>query len=158
MNLKTQVGLLVVDVQVGFRPSPGLIAKISDLASGYLVVVQTRFSNPPDSLFRTALNWHDDGGELALRIPGAKIFDKTGYGLPAHHISALKLMDCSEWHICGLDTDACVLACAFSLWDAGIRPVILPDACSSPLHQEGIAVAQRQFGKASDQSITSLIQ
>ena len=139
-------GLLIVDAQVGFDPSHDLLARIEDASHGYRTVVMTRFINQPNSLYRTVLDWHGDGGELALQIPCTLILDKTGYGLASSHIEALKGL-CVEWHLCGLETDACVLACAFSLWDARMRPIILHDMCDSPLHTEGVAVARRQFGE-----------
>ncbi len=142
----SHAGLLVVDLQVGFCPSEDLVRRIGDVAGSYMHVVMTRFVNRPDSLYRSVLSWHGDGGALALQIPNAVILDKDGYGLTERHLKILKEMGCSEWHVCGLETDACVLACAFSLWDAGLRPVIKQDMCESPLHAEGIAIARRQFG------------
>ena len=141
-----RAGLLIVDVQVGFNPSQALIEGIGKAALRYATIVMTRFSNRPGSLYRTVLNWHGEGGALALHLPSAVILDKNGYGLTAAHLQKLKDMNCAEWHVCGLETDACVLACAFSLWDAGIHPVIQSALCESPLHSEGVAVARRQFG------------
>ncbi len=139
-------GLLIVDVQVGFNPSEKLVLQIKQASERYGQVVMTRFTNQPNSLYRTVLGWHRDGGALALQVPHAVIFNKNGYGLTARHLQKLQEMQCAEWHVCGLETDACVLACAFSLWDAGLRPVIQFDMCESPLHVQGMAVAQRQFG------------
>lgn len=139
-------GLLIVDVQVGFNPSDELVQRIKHATESYERVVMTRFTNQANSLYRTVLDWHGDGGALALHVPRAVIIDKDGYGLSPQHLQILRDMQCAEWHLCGLETDACVLACAFSLWDAGMRPVIQPDMCDSPLHTEGLAVARRQFG------------
>lgn len=139
-------GLLIVDVQVGFNPSKELVQRIQGAVDGYKQVVMTRFTNQPGSLYRSVLDWQGDGGDLVLQLPQAVILDKCGYGLTAQHLQLLKDMQLAEWHVCGLETDACVLACAFSLWDAGLRPVIQPDMCESPLHAEGLSVARRQFG------------
>jgi nicotinamidase-related amidase len=143
-------GLLIVDLQIGFGPKPELVDRIQTAATDFNMIVMTRFTNPLGSLYRSVLNWNGDGGELALHLPRAIILDKIGYGLTASHLEVL--CGCTEWHICGMETDACVLACAFSLWDAGLRPVIRPELCDSPLHNEWITVATRQFGKYSAQS------
>jgi hypothetical protein len=139
--------LLVVDLQKGFHPSEKLLERMEQEVHKYSIIAMTQFINRPDSLYRTVLGWNGDGGELALRIPGSVIIQKFGYGLKEEQTMRLKAIS-SKWHLCGLETDACVLACAFSLWDAGIQPVILYDLCESPLHKEGVAVAQRQFQKS----------
>jgi nicotinamidase-related amidase len=141
-----RTGLLIVDLQEGFGPSEALVDAIRLEAEKHCCVVQSRFTNAIGSLYRTALDWHGDGGLMALQIDGAVIFEKTGYGLTQAQTDVLRAMDCDEWHVCGLETDACVLACAFSLWDAGLRPRIRAEICASPLHAEGLAVAVRQFG------------
>lgn len=77
---------------------------------------------------------------------------KYGYGLPNSAIQLMGQMGVDEWHLCGLETDACVLACAFNLWDAGVRPVLLERLCRAPddyAHQRGIEIVRRQFGEAS---------
>lgn len=141
----SKAGLLIVDAQVGFCPSQDVLDRIKVVSRDYPIVAMTRFTNQPNSLYRTVLDWHGDGGELAIEVPGATILDKDGYGLSAIHVDTLGKL-CSEWHLVGFETDACVLACAFSLWDSGLRPRILYDLCESPLHAEGVAVARRQFG------------
>ena len=140
------VGLLIVDLQTGFKPEKNLVDRIAAEAKCYKNVVMTRFSNLSQSLYRSVLNWHGDGGELALKLPNALVLHKVGYGLTDLHIMQMRMLGCLEWVICGLETDACVMACAFSLWDAGLVPVIRTDLCDSPLQKEGVAVIERQFG------------
>ncbi|MHB8408352.1 MAG: hypothetical protein ACYDHY_09740 [Acidiferrobacterales bacterium] len=138
---------MVVDLQSGFDPPAALVAAIAAEATQYAAVAMTRFHNLPDSLYRSVLGYDRDGGDLALSVPGSIILDKTGYGLNARHIELLRMFDCDEWHLCGVETDACVLACAFSLWDAKLSPRIRGDLCSSPgFHAEAIRIAERQFG------------
>lgn len=141
-----KTGLLIVDLQVGFAPSDELVERIRRASARYGRVVMIRFTNQPSSLYRSILAWHGEGGDLVLQVPQAVILDKDGYGLTEQHLQILAEMQCTEWHVCGLETDACVLACAFSLWDAGLRPVIQPELCESPLQEQGLAVAKRQFG------------
>lgn len=138
--------LLIVDLQQGFSPSPALVRAIAATVPYYPVVAMTRFVNRLDSLYRSVLGWNLEPGNLVLQPDNALILGKTGYGLSAENLDRLLETGCTEWHLCGLETDACVLACAFSLWDVGMRPKILPGLCSSPLHKEGMAIAERQFG------------
>lgn len=138
-------GLLVIDLQEDFDPSADLVAAILKAAEDFDEIVQTRFYNPPCNLYREVLDWHGDGGVLCA-VPRARIFAKSGYGLTPAHLNEIKTLDCGEWHLCGLETDACVFACAFSLWDAGIRPLIRPELCASPLHAATIPLLIRQFG------------
>lgn len=145
-EVKAASGLLIVDVQKGFSPDAGLLKGIAEIVPGYRKVVMTKFVNRKGSLYRSVLGWHEDGGDLVLDVRDAVVFEKSGYGLPPESVEEMKGMGCVEWHVCGLETDACVLACAYSLWDAGIRPVILEGLCHSPLHREGVMVARRQFG------------
>lgn len=140
--------LLIVDLQQGLSPSPALVRAIAATVPNYPVVAMTRFVNRPDSLYRSVLGWNVEPGELVFQPDHAVILEKTGYGLSAKNIDRLRGTGCTEWHLCGLETDACVLACAFSLWDAGLRPRILLDLCASPLQKEAKMILERQFGKS----------
>lgn len=152
MTQESTRGLLVVDVQTAFHPPSWLIAGIGAIVDRYAVTVATHFTNPPGSLYRTRLDWHGCGpGANQLVIPFFPdyIVEKTGYGLPAEEAARLAAMQVSGWDICGLETDACVLACAMSLWDAGVPVCILEDLCASPnaeLHAAALKIAKRSFG------------
>ena len=154
-------GLLVVDVQHGFSPAAALVAGINALAPRYAMTAATRFTNAHDSLYRRVLGWNgcSAGSDTHLAVdfrPGI-VIDKWGYGLPRHAVDRLALGRLAtdgikEWHLCGLETDACVLAVAFSLWDAGLRPFLLADLCASAsqdLHDAAVALFARQFGAKS---------
>ena len=146
-----RTGLLIVDLQEIFSPTPALVEAIRREAARHAVIVATRFINNHGSLFRTALNWHecgpnDPGTRMSYMPDDAIILEKTGYGLSATQVEQLKALGCDEWFLCGLETEACVMACAFTLWDAGIKPNILGELCQSTHHIESIAMARRQFG------------
>jgi nicotinamidase-related amidase len=96
---------------------------------------------------RGGAGWNLEPGELIFRPDDALILDKAGYGLSAENLDRLRETGCTEWHLCGLETDACVLACAFSLWDSGMRPKVLLDLCASPLQKAASMILERQFGK-----------
>lgn len=142
-----KVGLLVVDLQRGFDPSEDLVNLIKGISSKYSAVAFTKFENAKESLFRRQLGWHGDGGELCIIRQKQIIFKKYGYGLSKQHIEAIKAMGCDEWHLCGIETDACVLACAFSLFDAGIPVKVLKEACEPRMNASIQALFEKQFGK-----------
>lgn len=144
----TRKGLIVVDLQIGFNPSSKLVSNIKSILHRYDHVIFTRFQNDEDSLYRSVLDWHEDAGELSIDDfdgDGAIVMDKNGYGLRPEHIDKIKRLNCDEWHLCGMETDACVLACAFSLWDSGVRPEIITSLCESPMNDETMTIISRQF-------------
>lgn len=145
--IQATTGLLVVDLQSGFEPSAELVKSINNACAHYTKVAATKFSNPVDGLYRSVLDWHGDGGDLLLVSQPGIVIEKTCYGLPPEGIDLLRATGCREWHLCGIETDACVLACAFSLWDAGLIPVIRQELCAGPLHDLAILIAKRQFGR-----------
>ena len=151
-----EIGLLVVDLQRGFGPSAELVDKINnELCSQYQTVAATLFTNPPTGLFRSELKYHlmtqgEPETKSLLKCDSALTLHKTGYGLNAELIAILKKTGVTTWHLCGIESDACVLACAFSLWDNGLAPVMLSSFCQAgtdKAHKEAAAVFKRQFGK-----------
>lgn len=142
-----KIGLLVIDLQEGFSPSKNLIRKLEEAIKFYDEVVFTKFTNAPNSLFRKQLGWAGDGGDICLPTSGKMILEKMGYGLTADNLEILSDLGCSEWHLVGLETDACVMACAFNLFDAGIPFKIVADACESPFHKQALPMLAKQFGQ-----------
>ena len=65
-------------------------------------------------------------------------------------IEALKKQKIQEVHLCGFDTDCCVLATAYDLFDLGIKPVVLENLTWSTskekLHQSAIKMIKRNIG------------
>ena len=106
MNKK---GLLIVDLQSGFKPNHQLVERIrfSITNENFSSIVMTRFVNLPNSLFRSVLNWQEDGGDLVLDVPDAIILQKNGYGLTQKHVELIRQLGCIEWHVSGLETDGC---------------------------------------------------
>jgi nicotinamidase-related amidase len=56
----------------------------------------------------------------------------------------------SEVYLCGFDTDCCVLATAYDLYDQGIKPVILENLCWSTakdnLHKPTLKIINSNIG------------
>jgi nicotinamidase-related amidase len=72
----------------------------------------------------------------AFRVPEIR------EGLRKHHIM--------EVHLCGFDTDCCVLATAYDLFDTGIKPVVLErltwSTSKNKLHKSAIQMLERNIG------------
>lgn len=141
-----KTGLLIIDLQEGFFPSNALVRRLEEAIESYDEVVFTKFTNAPGSLFRKLLGWSGDGGEICLPTSGKVVLEKTEYGLTSENLKILSGLCCEEWHLAGLETDACVMACAFDLFDAGIPFKIAADACESIFHEQALAMMVRQFG------------
>lgn len=150
--MKTKVGLLIVDMQVGFYPSPELLDMIAIERQSHDSVVFTRFTNKEDSLFEHYLHiknfYEGDAATSLLIAPGQDlVITRYGYGLNSEHIGMLKAKQMDAWEIAGVDSDSGVLACAFAMWDSGIACTIRSDLTESRagLLEESLKIASRNF-------------
>lgn len=149
--MHTNTALVIVDLQNGFHPSDELIEKISESIQPYETVIATKFVNG-NPLFQKILNYPElskEEMELMDYPASVKIFEKTGYGLPRELIAYLKDKKISIVHVCGLETDACVLAAMYSLWDAEIQPILLKDLSFTPdakVCESAELISKRNFG------------
>ena len=156
-----QKALLVIDVQHGFMKNgtETLVPRISELVRKWPVedLFYLKYRNYPSSFFTKNLDWAacTTGDDINIVpevfVQGAKVFDHYGYSPPPELLGILK--DYGAIHICGVDTDACVMAAVFSLWDAEIKPVVLEEYCGSSggehFHRAALGLMLRQFGAAS---------
>lgn len=146
--------LLIVDVQKCFTKNApdAFIKRIESIQDKYSSVFISRYYNHDDSPFIKHLNWQvcmKDSEEFQLAFTPDKeaiVFDKTTYS-SLHE--DMKIYD--EIHICGLETDACILKTALDLFENNIRPVILSDLCFSnggvSLHRMALDVLKRNIGE-----------
>lgn len=125
--------------------------------SNYDKIFFTRFINKKDSLYCSKLNWHklqsEDEIQLAIDAPKTSIiFNKFGYGLSNKQLDILKKLNVDTIHICGLQTDACVYAIAFQLFDIGIYPNILINYCETSKERNTFAkeLIVHQFGNVDE--------
>ena len=151
--------LIVVDMQNGFVTKQNYIDlanRINNLISKneYDKYIFTRFVNKENSFYETKLNWHElkdkQSQKICLNIPNNSIiFQKTGYGLTNEQIDYLKSLSVETVDVCGLQTDACVYAISFQLFDNGIYPNILKNYCETAPQRNEIAkeILSHQFGK-----------
>ncbi len=152
--------LLIVDVQVGFinDATRHILPKVEALQKQYRHVYATRFVNIEGSPYRKLLDWHRFGersADVALAFQpfdGVVIIDKNIYTcVNADFLEDLRGKGIDEVAICGIDTDACVSACAVDLFENGIKPVLLSDACAShagaEFHEAALRILGRLIGK-----------
>ena len=154
-----QQALLIIDVQRGFvtDATRHVVAAAEALQPRYQHVYATRFINPDESPFRRWLDWHrfsEDSPEIELALSlrsDAIVLDKHTYtAVTEQLLSDLQRNGISEVHICGIDTDGCVLKTAVDLFEAGIRPLVLARSCASTagpdFHEYGLRALARMIG------------
>lgn len=154
--------LLIVDMQNGFITKPNyknLQSKINRLIKldGYDNYIFTKFINSDESLYEKKLNWFklksEESQTICVDIPeNSFILEKHGYGLNNEQINQIKALNIDSIDICGLQTDACVYAIAFQLFDNGIFPNILINYCQTSLERNSIAkeIMIHQFGNVDE--------
>lgn len=127
--------LIVVDVQRFFlHDAPSTLpVKIADeIAKGsYSAVAFTVFKNTTDSNFSRSLKWDKCCAQNDIELPADfspyihtdNVFERHTYsgfnGTQLHEY--LQKNTIEQLVLCGVDTDACVLATAFSAFDLGYR-------------------------------------
>ncbi|MBX9257343.1 cysteine hydrolase [Desmonostoc muscorum CCALA 125] len=160
-TLKQRKGiLLAVDLQNGFLITPecqAVVPKVVAHASQFYQVWATRFFNRNPN-FSRQLNWNEmvSGQETELSktlIPVvSKTFDKPSYSafLPTL-LQALESNGINTIAVCGVDTDACVMATTLGLFDAGFETFVVSDGCASSAgqkyHEAAIQILKRNIGE-----------
>jgi nicotinamidase-related amidase len=145
--------LMIVDVQKAFPIPAKLVKRIRIYSRRFERRIFTQFVNPPGSLFRKKLkvgSCAPDSADTTLLIPPGKndlVFVKSSYGLKQKDLKRLQALGIKRITVCGLETDACVLAVMFSLFDAGIDCRIKKELCwsSTGLHREALKIIAKQF-------------
>lgn len=155
--------LIVIDVQKGFvtehaRPIvPRVLGLMRTAVQTHIPIVATRFLNHPDSPHVRLMGWRkfmeppatdliDEVRELSNYV-----IDKSVYsGLTKEF---LELTHENHWDVfvlCGIATEGCVLKTAVDLFEMGLRPVVVRDACASHdgdhYHKIGLELIERYVG------------
>ncbi len=151
--------LVIIDVQTGFvNDATGHIPDtVESLQIPFERVFATRFENAPGSPFRAFLGLQRFAPgmpetELAF-VPrhDARILVKHGYSAARGEIERAGKEAGGAVHLCGIATDNCVLATAVDLFDAGLRPVVIADACASHAgpryHEAALMILKRLIGE-----------
>jgi nicotinamidase-related amidase len=157
--------LLIVDVQQGFvnERSRHIIPRVAGLAITWLKhgspVYMSQFVNSPDSPWERWIHWSSlqSDDEIAIYPPldtladQATVYQKQTYSsIVGPFAEGLAESQWPEVIVCGIATDSCVLATALDLFDHGVRPLVVSDACAShagkAVHDAGLLVISRNIG------------
>lgn len=153
---RAQTGLIVVDLQQAFSPPPHIVQGIAEILPQYDVVIATKYLNKKWSLFETELGYTQcqigsPESEIVIPLRPRAVFDRFSYGLLQAHIERLKEYPVRRWDIVGCDTEACVLATCYDLWDNDIRFTVLKHLCHSSggqeCHEAGLRIMKRSLGQ-----------
>ena len=160
--------LIVIDVQNGFiktdyaRDKASKIAKLI-ASKSFDKVIATKFTNYTGSMYEKCFNWSElktsEQIDLYnnLETIADKTFTKTTYNCVNDTFIKLlielnngKLPE--QVYLCGLDTDACVLATAIGLFEHNLIPIVLENYCFSTggkeYHNNGLKCLERLIGKS----------
>lgn len=151
--------LAIIDVQIGFvNDATGHIPEIVQrLQESFDRVFATRFENAPGSPFHELLGLERFApgmpeGELAFEPRAdARLIVKTVYSAASEELKRAGKEAGGTVHLCGIATDNCVLASAVDLFEAGLRPVVIADACAShagrEYHEAALMILKRLIGE-----------
>ena len=151
--------LLIVDVQRGFinDATRHVVPIVERLQQDYDHVYATRFVNTAGSPYRRLMDWNQFGEnsvDVALAFRPARdtvVIDKPVYTcVDSAFLKELRKKGIDEVAVCGIDTDVCVSICAVGLFENGMRPVVLANACAShaglEYHQMALRIMRRLIG------------
>ncbi len=153
--------LLIIDVQKGFldETTEGIVDDIRKIISMIepTRVLASKFINQPDGPFVNYLNWRQLIADEEQKIPD-EIVESIDKVFPKHTYSCLTPELASYLHsnsitsvaLCGMDTDACLLATALDLFSNHIEPYVLAQGCRSArgdeYHQMALKILARNIG------------
>lgn len=164
--------LLVIDFQVGLaeKAVQEIFQNVELLVHAFDqkdFCVFTKLINSEKSYFSKKLNWHrmttKEEQELIIE-PGTSdiVLRKELYSAYCPELERILINHAvKEIVLCGLDSDACIMATAFDLFDAGFNVKIASDACSSSggkqIDDAAKLIMARSFGRANMVTTSSLI-
>jgi nicotinamidase-related amidase len=141
--------LLIVDVQATFTPPSWLVKGVQALANQMPSVATIELHDEATTPFQSQLGWSPAVSDQSL-VQADRLFIKHGYSPSAATMQYLKQLNPERVLVCGIQTETCVLAAGYSLFDAGLRPTLITDlTVGSSLDrsgQLGISLWKHHFG------------
>jgi len=141
--------LLIIDIQPSFSPPQWLIDGIQALIGRLPSVATVERHDESRTPFQRQLGWHPAPDDESL-IAADHVFIKYGYAPSPETIAHLKSLNPDRVLVCGIQTETCVLAAGFALFDAGLQPTLITDlTAGSSLDRSGklgISLWQHHFG------------
>lgn len=120
--------MVAVDVQPYFKPNEKMVEKINKIAAKTPTAATVFSHNEPKVPFHRILGGPGPKGENTL-VKTERIFNHSGYILPKELLMWLREERPEEVIVCGGFDDERVLAAGFSLFEAGLKPVLVPELC-----------------------------
>ena len=127
---RNREALIIVDLQEGFvtQNNRRVVHNVNQMQAEFHHVYASKFMMDDDSQ-----NERFGRNNLAFEpCPNLHVFEKTTYNAATPEIiQDLQRKGVLRVHICGLETNVCVLATAIALFDAGFRVIVRAEACAS---------------------------
>lgn len=152
--------LLVIDLQKSFiNPNTEfLISKIDSLVNsgGYDLVAFTKFINDNDSMWVKKLDYRGcislEDRKIMIDTKDNIVLEKSLYTAYSDNlINLINLFKIDEVHLCGIDTECCVLKTAFDLFENGYNIKVLSgySACThgEESNKNALDIIARNIGK-----------
>ncbi len=140
--------MIVVDMQNYYRPGPGMVAQVNQLAAT-MPTAATLFVHDENTVPLVKFGRTPPQDNTVL-VSAMAMFEKPGYGLPEQAIEWLKKQQADEVLVAGAHTDANLLSVGFSIFNAGMRPAVLPVLCFGNdwyMHTVTTGIWEREIGK-----------
>lgn len=141
--------LLIIDVQPSFNPPQWLVDGIASLIGRMPSVASVERHDESVTPFQRQLGWQPAVHDQSL-VAADRIFIKHGYAPTAEMLDYLRQLNPERVLVCGIQTDTCVLAAGFALFDAGLQPTLISDlTVGSSLDrsgQLGVSLWRHHFG------------
>ncbi|UVE43799.1 cysteine hydrolase family protein [Pseudomonas chlororaphis] len=118
--------LLIIDVQPTFNPPDWLVDGINALLGQLPSVATVERHDESRTPFVRQLGWQPAANDHSL-VAADRIFIKHGYAPTPETIAYLRSLAPERVLVCGIQTDTCVLAAGFALFDAGLQPTLITD-------------------------------
>ncbi|MFK0297594.1 cysteine hydrolase family protein [Brevundimonas sp. NPDC090276] len=118
--------LLIIDVQPSFNPPGWLVAGIKRLIGTMPSVATVERHNEAATPFARQLGWTPAPDDDSL-VEADVVHVKHGYAPTRETVAHLKALNPERVLVCGIQTDTCVLAAGFALFDAGLTPTLIAD-------------------------------
>ena len=152
--------ILVDDMQrdLGNEHAERIVPAVNALQRQYPTAYAFRFVNQDDTPAQNILAWRErsaGSSESYLAFtpaPHLVIYEKTGYtAVTPRLLQELRETGVETVLLCGMNTEANITATALDLFQAGIRPVVVANACASSggssYHECAIRALSRSIGE-----------
>jgi len=118
--------LLIIDVQPGFNPPEWLVEGVNRLIGTMPSVATVERHREDITPFQRQLGWNPPLDDASL-VAADQVHVKYGYAPAPETIAWLKALNPDRVLVCVIQTDTCVMAAGFALFDAGLAPTLISD-------------------------------